>query len=214
MSWAEQRCTGDLRYLRCLLWGGIESQNHRIGLSSKRTVRTLTLRRLVAAISQSSGRNLGTTLCFGTKTKWNLCFQLHLSLLLFQQTIKDKLKEDWGKRCHETVLHWPRGSWEPHRSLPPVFSAVFMQEDSWHLTLWNTTPPPHTFYMALLEGGMWTKGFLKVRQVEHHHTKEDKLLVRYFFSRSHPHFIWVCFHRATELNSANTSVLQELDGIF
>lgn len=87
--------------------------------------------------------------------QWNLCFRLHLSLLLLQQTIKAKLKEDWGKNCHKTVLHWLRGSRESHRPFPPVFSAVFMKEDSWHL--FNETPLCLLKPFTVLKWGRWKR---------------------------------------------------------
>lgn len=148
--------------------------------------------------------------------QWNLCFQLHLSLLLFQQTIKAKLKEDWGKNCRKTVLHWPRGSRESHRSFPPLFSAVFIEEDSWLLFY---SKKHHSASLHLLLGcpevGVVEEISLKVSQVEHYQTKEENLTVRCLFNCcSHPHFICVCPHKATKLNSADTSVLEELDRTF
>lgn len=50
------------------------------------------------------------------------------------------------------------------RSFPPLFSAVFIQEDSWHL--FCKTPPRFvTPFIGLpWSGGRWKKGSLNVNQ--------------------------------------------------
>lgn len=120
---------------------------HQMGVrgASKHSVKTLSPRRLKKLLFHRALEGIWEQFFILAAKQWNLCFQLHLSLLLFQQTIKAKLKGDWGKNCHRAVLHWLRGSRDSHRSFPPVFSAVFMKEDSWHL--FNETP-----YLHLLLG--------------------------------------------------------------
>lgn len=117
----------------------------------------------VAAVSQKSGRNLGTTCCFGRKPECNLFFQLLLSLLLIQQTVTAELKEDWAACAIKQFCIGPGGA-KNLRSFPPLFSAVFIQEDSWHL--FCKTPPRFVtpFIGLSWSGGRCKKGSRNVNQ--------------------------------------------------
>lgn len=98
-----------------------------------------------------------------------------------------KLKEDWGNPCHETVLHWPGRSRESHRSFPPLFSSVFIQEDSCHLFC-KTPPPSVTHFIRLAVVEEVEKGLSKGQPGWHNQAKKVNLMVRCLFSCcSHPH---------------------------
>lgn len=134
-------------------WGLEGAPRYVCSLASKRSVKTLGPQRLKKLLFHRALEGTWEQFFILAAKQWNLCFQLHLSLLLFQQTIKAKLKEDWGKNCHKTVLHWPRGSRESHRSFPPLFSAVLIEEESW--LLFKETP---FCFLTPFTGLSWSGG--------------------------------------------------------
>lgn len=128
---------------------------HQMGVrgASKHSVKTFSPRRLKKLLFHRALEGIWEQFFILAAKQWNFCFQLHLSLLLFQQTIKAELKGDWGKNCHKTFLHWLRGSRESHRSFPPVFSAVFLNEDNWYL--FSEMP---LCFLTLFTGVSWSGG--------------------------------------------------------
>lgn len=193
-------------------WGLEGAPRYVCNLASKHSVKTVSPGRLKKLLFHTALEGIWEQFFILAAKQWNLCFQLHLSLLLFQQTIKAKLKGDWGKNCHKTVLL--RGSRESHRSFPPLFSAVFMKGDSRHLL--NKTP---LCSLKPFTGLSWSGGggrdLSKGQPGWVLSDKEESLTLWCLCNCcSHPRFICVCPCKAAKLNSADTSVLEELDGTF
>lgn len=103
-------------------------------------------------------------------------------------------------------------------NLTDLFHQYFLQF-SWRKIAGIYSMKHHSASLYLLLGcpevGVVEEISLKVSQAEHYQTKEENPTARYLCnSRSHPCFICVCPYNATKLNSADTSVLEELGGTF
>lgn len=103
-------------------------------------------------------------------------------------------------------------------NLTDLFHQYFLQF-SWRKIAGIYSVKDHSASLNLLLGcpevGVVEEISLKVSQAEHYQIKEESLIVRCLCNCcSHPRFICVCPRKASKLNSADTSVLEELDGIF